>query len=29
VLHDVANWQFEPTTAPECRKLTVRYNPQV
>lgn len=28
VLRDVGSWQFEPTAAPECRKLTVRYSPQ-
>ena len=28
VRNDVADWQFEPTAAPSCRKVVVRYNPQ-
>lgn len=28
VLHDVAAWEFAPTAAPECHKVTVRYDPQ-
>lgn len=28
VLHDVAGWEFAPTAAAECHKVTVRYDPQ-